>query len=75
HKGDGGGGLFIQFTSDAPEDAVIPDAAGEAGGAMSFGVLNRAQALGEQQALLNNNRREIHFHLSGDVAAGIRSLI
>jgi len=81
HKGDGGGGLFIQFTSDAPQDAAIPDVAGEAGGAngakaaMSFGVLIRAQALGEQQALLDNNRRVIHFHLGVDVVAGIRSLI
>ena len=31
---DRGGGLFVQFTSDVPEDAVIPDVAGEAGGAM-----------------------------------------
>ncbi|MCD6286489.1 MAG: bifunctional transaldolase/phosoglucose isomerase, partial [Anaerolineae bacterium] len=75
HKGDGGGGLFIQFTSDVLEDVGIPDVAGETGGAMSFGVLIRAQALGEQQALLNNNRRVIHFHLGVDVVAGIRSLI
>ncbi len=75
HKGDGGGGLFIQFTSDAPEDVGIPDVASETGGAMSFGVLIRAQALGEQLALVDNYRRVIHFHLSGDVAAGIRSLM
>jgi len=74
HKGDRGNGLFIQFTSDAPRDLAIPIDAGAAGSDISFGVLVRAQALGDQQALLDNGRRVIHFHLTGDVAAGIRAL-
>lgn len=36
HKGDGGNGLFVQFTSDSAEDLPIPDQAGSASSSMSF---------------------------------------
>jgi len=75
HKGDAGNGLFIQFTSDAVEDVDIPDNAGEDASAMTFGVLKLAQALGDQQALLEVDRRVIRFHLGTDVNAGLEKLV
>ena len=75
HKGDGGNGLFIQFTAAMPQDIAIPDTAGEAASGMTFGVLKTAQALGDAAALREAGRRVIHFHLDQDVAAGIASLL
>jgi glucose-6-phosphate isomerase len=75
HKGDGGNGLFIQFTSDAGRDVPIPDTAGEPDSAMSFVLLKNAQAMGDGRALLDNQRRVIRFHLAKDVAGGLRQLI
>jgi transaldolase/glucose-6-phosphate isomerase len=74
HKGDAGNGLFIQFTSDAAEDAAIPDEAGKPGSAMTFGVLKLAQAMGDREALLENKRRVITFHLGKNVAAGLKAV-
>ncbi|MFN2227879.1 MAG: hypothetical protein ACK2UY_16280, partial [Anaerolineae bacterium] len=66
HKGDGGGGLFVQFTADSPEDVPIPDKAGSGQAGMSFGVLELAQALGDKQALQEAGRRVIRFHLGAE---------
>jgi transaldolase/glucose-6-phosphate isomerase len=74
HKGDMGNGLFIQFTADLPRDAAIPDEAGQPGSTMTFGVLIAAQALGDRQALLENGRRVIRFHLGDDVVGGLKKL-
>lgn len=75
HKGDGGKGLFVIFTADPVEDAPIPDEAGASASAMSFGVLKMAQALGDQQALIDNGRRVIRFHLGKKPAESLRKLI
>ncbi len=74
HKGDAGHGLFIQFTSDMPEDAPIPDEPGKKASSISFGVLKNAQALGDRQALLERKRKVITFHLGEDVISGINRL-
>ncbi|MBZ0303567.1 MAG: hypothetical protein K8J31_27760, partial [Anaerolineae bacterium] len=74
HKGDGGNGLFIQFTSDPVEDVAVPEEAGQKGSAISFGVLKLAQAMGDREALLENHRRVIRFHLGKDVAAGLKAV-
>ena len=74
HKGDAGHGLFIQFTADIPEDIAIPDEAGTDKSSITFGVLKNAQAMGDRQALLENGRRIIRFHLSENVPAGIEKL-
>jgi transaldolase/glucose-6-phosphate isomerase len=74
HKGDGGNGLFVQFTSDAMSDVKIPDEAGMDSSSITFGVLKLAQALGDRQALLNAGRRVIRFHLGKDVASGLKKL-
>jgi glucose-6-phosphate isomerase len=74
HKGDSGNGLFIQITSNFSEDAPIPDQAGLDSSSISFGVLALAQALGDQQALLDVGRKVIRFHLSEDIVASIQKL-
>jgi len=81
HKGDSGNGLFIQFTSDAVQDVGIPDEAGgldksrEVDSAVSFNTLKLAQALGDAQALLDENRRLIRFHLGTAVNGGLAKLL
>jgi transaldolase / glucose-6-phosphate isomerase len=75
HKGDSGNGLFIQFTSDAVQDVGIPDEAGSAASAVSFNTLKLAQALGDAQALLDENRRLIRFHLGTAVNGGLATLL
>lgn len=74
HKGDAGNGLFIQFTADTPRDADIPDTAGDAESGMTFGTLKEAQALGDRQALLDNDRRLIRFDLGANVTAALEAL-
>ncbi len=71
HKGDSGNGLFIQFITTATEDAAIPDEAGDDKSSMSFSVLIKSQALGDRQALLDNNRRLITVDLGKDVVTGL----
>ncbi len=73
HKGDGGKGLFIQFTADMPKDADIPDEAGKTESGMSFGTLKMAQSLGDRRALLDNHRRVLRMHFK-DAAKGIAGL-
>lgn len=75
HKGDGGNGLFIQFTSSTHGDADIPDEAGQPDSTMSFGVLKQAQALGDAQALREAGRRVIRFDLKTAVTDGLRQLV
>ncbi len=74
HKGDGGSGLFIQFTSDSTADLPIPDNAGSDESAMSFQPLKLAQALGDAEALRGEDRRLIRFHIKDDPASVIAQL-
>lgn len=74
HKGDANGGIFLQFTDLAQETAVIPDEAGADASSISFDVLVLAQALGDRQALVDNNRRVLRFHLKGGAVAGLHQL-
>jgi len=76
HKGDAGNGLFIQFTADLAQDAPIPDRAGASASSITFGILIKAQSLGDRQALLNARppRRVIRFHLGKDVVGGLERL-
>ena len=75
HKGDGGRGLFIQFTVDDPTDIPIPDEGGSPESSLTFGVLKTAQAHGDRQALLDAGRRVIRFHLGKDAMKGLKALI
>jgi hypothetical protein len=74
HKGDAGNGLFVQFTDNISTDAPIPNKAGEESSTMTFGTLIMAQALGDRQALLDNQRRVVRFDLGNEVAAGLQKL-
>jgi transaldolase/glucose-6-phosphate isomerase len=62
HKGGAGNGLYIQITADPVNDLDIP------GEGISFGILERAQSLGDYEALEARGRRLIRIHLdSGDL--------
>ncbi|MGD8778311.1 MAG: glucose-6-phosphate isomerase [Ignavibacteria bacterium] len=74
HKGDAGHGLFIQFTANMPEDINIPDNPGEDSSLITFGVLKNAQALGDRQALLDNDRKFIRIDLGNEVGNGLTKL-
>ncbi len=74
HKGDAGNGIFIQIVSQQATDLAIPDNAGEAASAMGFDTLKNAQALGDAQALIDNNRRLLRINVGADVAAGLAAL-
>jgi hypothetical protein len=74
HKGDAGRGLFLQFTDLAGETVAIPNEAGAPASSISFAVLVLAQALGDRQALVENQRRVLRFHFRDDVEAGLRRL-
>lgn len=57
HKGGKNNGIFLVISQGAPIDFEIP------GEGMNFSVLEKAQALGDMQALEKNNRRVLRIHL------------
>ncbi|MEW6094666.1 MAG: transaldolase, partial [Chloroflexota bacterium] len=57
HKGGPDSGLFLQITADPANDVEIP------GQGLTFGVLERAQALGDYEALDARGRRILRLHL------------
>jgi hypothetical protein len=57
HKGGPNNGLFLQITADPVEDIQIPEKG------ISFGTLERAQALGDYEALEASGRRVLRVHL------------
>ncbi len=65
HKGGPDTGVFLQITADPTEDIEIP------GEGLSFGVLERAQALGDLEALMARGRRVLRVHLKGKKIAEI----
>jgi transaldolase/glucose-6-phosphate isomerase len=65
HKGGPNNGLFVQFTYEPGVEAPIP------GKAYGFGVLMRAQAQGDLQALRQHGRPVIRVHLTGNVLDGL----
>ncbi len=74
HKGDAGKGLFIQLTTDPTNELPIPDQPGHDRSLVTFGVLLKAQALGDRKALTDAGRKVISFNFSGDIVASIESL-
>ena len=58
HKGGADNGLFLQITTEPDADMDIPEKG------MTFGTLERAQALGDKEALDSRNKRVIRVHLS-----------
>ena len=68
HKGGGANGVFLQLTGGRGQDLPIP------GEKFGFGVLCRAQAIGDMQSLLSRNRRAISIDLGADIDAGLDKL-
>ena len=75
HKGDGGNGLFIQFTDSPASDAGIPDEPGSSRSTVPFGVLIQAQSLGDRQALINAGRRVIRVDLGENAQAELERIV
>lgn len=69
HKGGPDKGLFIQLTAEDGEDIPIP------GQPYTFGLLKRAQALGDFEALRRRGRRVTRMHLGADIEAGLKRLL
>jgi transaldolase/glucose-6-phosphate isomerase len=63
HKGGPDTGLFLQITADSVEDVEIPGQGKVPDQGMSFGALERAQALGDYEALAARGRRILRLHL------------
>ena len=75
HKGDGGNGFFIQFISDIIKDVPIPNEAGKDDSAISFNTLIKAQALGDRQALTDNNRKVLTIDFGVNIITSLEKLI
>ena len=69
HKGGPNNGLFLQLTADDPEDAAIP------GTSYTFGILKRAQAAGDLEALKKHGRRIVRVHLGAKVEEELARLL
>lgn len=69
HKGDSGNGMFIQIIDNPVNDIAIPDDAMNGNSSITFGVLIKAQAFGDRQALKDNSRRVITFELNSPLTA------
>ena len=68
HKGGPDSGLFLVLTCDPGQDVPIP------GYGFSFGALNRAQWMGDLQALRALGRRAAWVDLGADPCAGVADL-
>jgi transaldolase/glucose-6-phosphate isomerase len=68
HKGGGDNGVFIQMVASEGADIPLP------GEPFTFGLLSRAQALGDYQSLASRNRRAIRLDLGNDPDGGLRWL-
>lgn len=81
HKGDRGNGLFVQLTHTPADDVPLPDDTGATAAAetppaaMTFGVLELAQALGDGEALRAAGRRVVRFDFGTDVEGGLARLL
>jgi hypothetical protein len=70
HKGGPATGIFLQLVMDDEIDLDIP---GETG--ITFGVLKRAQALGDLSALIKRGRPVLRVALGADATANLRLLV
>jgi len=67
HKGGPSTGLFVFLTCDDVVDLAIP------GEPFTFGVVKRAQAIGDLEALRKRGRRVLHLHFD-DTRAGLEAM-
>jgi len=69
HKGGADNGVFMQLTGGGGEHGPLP------GEKFGFGVLCRAQAIGDFESLVKHNRRAISVNLGSDVERGLQQLV
>ncbi len=69
HKGGPAIGSFIQFTVDEAEDIAIPEVG------YSFGVLKRAQALGDFLALGSHGLPVLDIRFGEEIEIGLQTLL
>ncbi len=74
HKGDSGNGFFVQLVSENRQDLAIPDSPGSKESGITFGILKKAQSLGDKKALEDKGRRVVQFNLGFDVQKAIERL-
>lgn len=65
HKGGPNTGYFIQFICNSIESLQIP------GQPYTFGLLKRAQAIGDMQALIDHKRKVILIDIGKDYSSGL----
>ncbi|MES2590710.1 MAG: hypothetical protein V4608_02410 [Bacteroidota bacterium] len=65
HKGGPNTGFFIQFICNSIESIQIP------GQPYTFGLLKRAQAIGDMQALIDHDRKVILIDIGKDYISGL----
>ncbi|MEO8926537.1 MAG: bifunctional transaldolase/phosoglucose isomerase, partial [Caulobacteraceae bacterium] len=68
YKGGPNSGVFLQITHKAAADIAVP------GRAISFGVVEAAEARGDFEVLAERGRRLLRIDLGADVDAGLRHL-
>ena len=68
HKGGPATGVFMQLTGGGHADVPIPNEK------FTFGVLVRAQAIGDFQSLASRKRRAVSIALGDDIDAGLNTL-
>jgi transaldolase / glucose-6-phosphate isomerase len=68
HKGGPATGVYMQLTGGGHDDVPIPNEK------FSFGVLVRAQAIGDLQSLASRKRRAISVDLGENIEAGLDTL-
>jgi transaldolase/glucose-6-phosphate isomerase len=68
HKGGPNTGIFLELTTDDAVDLPVPEKP------FSFGVLKKAQALGDLESLRRHGRRVMRLHLHGDVLKALAAL-
>jgi glucose-6-phosphate isomerase len=67
NKGGPNTGIFIQFIGSSASDLSIPDHV------YSFGLLKKAQAIGDMEALIKHKRRVILIDFGTDIINGLNS--
>ena len=75
HKGGMAGGRFLIISADNPFDLAIPNEPGEQASSLTFGSLIKAQALGDEAALVDAGRAVHRIHWGNDPMTSLQLLL
>jgi len=75
HKGDAGNGFFLQLSCDDTNDLPIPDELGKRDSSLTFGMLKRAQAVGDLLALRDAGRHVRQVNLGDEPILALKELL